>query len=143
MIQELHRDIFTEILREAGKSPAFIKKLGSKYEYVDARVIDLLCSDDGLCGIGRITFGPSPDCDDHDLELLAAKYGYPVTTNSESALRFTWGAIKNSIRNPRSFLLTLPKIAIGSTAGWAIWLGRSMAAVRKKNGTWKDNESNT
>lgn len=135
MASDLHRSIYVRYLRAAKRPEEFIRKLEEKYEYVDAGVIAEICNDDLLCGLGILTFGSSPECGVHDLETLANAKGYPVTTNSETALKFTLGTVVHSVDSPRNFLLTIPKAIIGSTVGWAMWLGRLAIRVRRKNGT--------
>lgn len=130
MTADLHSSVYSRYMEASGLPNSFIEKFSKRYPYAPANVVSTLCGDDMLCGLGGITFGGDLSCSLHDLETLAASLGYPVTTNSETALKFFGLSLIRSVKNPRNFLLAIPKAVIGSSVGWAMWLGR--LAIRRR-----------
>lgn len=134
VIPGLSQQQYSYILTQAGVPDEVIQGLKDGYLVLPETVVSALIDDDGLCGIGPISFGNSPECRIHDFETLLESLGYPITTNSETMFKFQGGSIKTGLLGLRDVLLTVPKIVIGGGVGWGMWLGRLIKRRRSHNG---------
>lgn len=100
----------------------FYRCHGAPPEHVTRAII----ADDGQAGIGKLKLGTSEAVKRHDLEMLLAKMGYPITSNAQTQGSFLGRSIKQTAEHlylaPRDLVFGV----IGASVGAVIWAVRDL-----------------
>jgi hypothetical protein len=95
---------------------------GAPPSYITEAIIE----DEFQAGIGPIKLGTSEAVKRHDLEMLLAKLGYPITSNAQTQGSFLGRSLKQTAEHlylaPRDLVFGV----IGASVGAVIWVVRDI-----------------
>lgn len=118
-------------LRRIPISEAIIQKIYTKYgDTLPEYVLTALEEDDRLCGNWGVTTGAKdplrPACENHDVEMLLSRLGYPVSGIATTNLDFVVAALTIGAIGLGAAALSPIYATIGGTVGSVLMIKRAL-----------------
>lgn len=111
--------------RAEGIPEDVIDRFYKRYGAPSPELTEAILNDDNLMGVGKLSIPYTNDeVKRHDIEMLLAKLGYPITTNLETQGEFVEETLERTGKAVVYAVLGVPIAVVGGTVGYFLGVAR-------------------